>query len=459
LIIALLIPVIIGLFTPALLRMPLKSIVYCMALLMPAVVVFRAVYDWLYKDRRLVPSLLCYIHPLPAGIPVGTDLQKRTFPWATALLVGTNVLIFVLNSGTYSRAWVFLPHGDPAWPQSLASVFTSAFLHASPKHLLSNMVFMWCFGFALEPRIGSVRFLGLYFVCIALSKLFVVVAILWMNFHLGETRVALKDFHCLGASGAVSGLVGLFAVRCFFARIRITVPFLFLPFVSMPVRFNSLLLIGLYFALNVKGSLVQFVSGTRTNYLVHAGGYLAGVLIGYVMRLHVQAFKESLDVKALKLSRTPFRGKEAADQYAEILKHDERNPVALEYFLERYHAYDAARARAYFQRLLAVLIVDDFPAAVELFRAYYPAHMDALGGRELLRLGLHFYQNADIAKARRCLELASRQEGPWQARALFSLSLIYEALGSTDRARKIMAQVSRQFPDSPFQRAAVERLS
>ena len=194
------------------------------------------------------------------------------------------------------------------------------------------------------------------------------------------------------------------------------------PYFSVSVRLNGLILIGLFFARNIRGSVLQAEIFTRTDYWVHTGGYLTGMVIGYILRLHKDASKESVTDKALKLSQKPFREKDAADQYEEILKHSQ-NRIALNYMLERYHGYNPEKASPHFRSLMAVLIDDDFPSAVALFNTYFPAYVQDLGERELLRLGLHFYRNAALLKARRCLELVSQCDGPLKPKALFSLAL------------------------------------
>ena len=48
----------------------------------------------------------------------------------------------------------------------------------------------------------------------------------------------------------------------------------------------------------------------------------------------------------------------------------------------------------------------------------------------LLRFGLHFFNNADVQKARTCLEMASEKEGVWQAKAMITLGQTFKGLGN-----------------------------
>ena len=101
--------------------------------------------------------------------------------------IGTD---FLLHAGTYSPVYTDMQHGvfEP-W-----RMLTAALLHASPLHLIFNLLTLWVFGRALEPLLGSARFLALYIVA-ALG---------------GSLAVALlsPNTWVIGASGAVFGLFG-----------------------------------------------------------------------------------------------------------------------------------------------------------------------------------------------------------------------------------------------------------
>lgn len=455
LVLALLVPFIIGTTRPQLLRANMQAFVTGMALLMPICLLMRAFYDWLFGSRPLWLALLRSVHPFPDKIPIGTDLSYRSFPLVTILLVVFNAIIYYRVPYSSAQMGMFMPYGDPSWLQIGLSVFTSAFLHGSQRHLLFNMLFLWIFGNAVEQRVGSVRFAALYMLLVVASNL-IMAALFFM--HPPEIVQDFSKLHSCGASGAISGVMGLFAVRCFFARIRYTVPFLFIPHLSVPVRMHALVLIGFFFALDVHGYKLLYLGKTHVNYWAHVGGYLAGMAMGYLLGLHREASSDSIGEKARVLARDQFRRVEAAERYREILENDPRDLTALTFLLEYSRTFDEHLAASYYRRLMTVFIDSGMPRAAELYRTSPPIYAGELGGGQLLRLGLHFKRNADLLNARRCLEKATHQDGPWEAKAMLLLSEVFDAMGSCDRCRSILREICRRFPDSGFAREAAGRL-
>jgi membrane associated rhomboid family serine protease len=451
------IPVFIGLLEPSWLR-SLRGVIVLVVLMVPAFFVFRFYNDWILKDKPLLQALWDNIRPLPAGLVYGTDLKKYSFAWATATLVFVNSYLFFMLPQSIVREAVFLPYGDPSVIQTIASFFTSAFLHASFWHLAGNMVFLWTFGATVEPRIGSRNFIVIYFLCIVTSNFLVLVLLHIQNIFL-ESAIATKDFHSLGASGAIAGVMGIFVVRCFFARVTVNLPFAFFPIFSMPFRIQGTFLIGFFFAMDLSGSMVQYSgsSHSRTNFWAHVGGYLGGFCLGYLMKLHKAASKEAVHVKAERVRQEPYHTKEATRLYQDILQQNPEDVAALEYFLEL-NKYNPEKAQAYYVRLVEVLANKDFPKAPELFEDHYPNWISGLSGEVLLRLGSHFRQTAKLAKARLCFEFSSEKEGPWQAKALLSLGRTFEDIGNRDMAKKMFKDIIIRFPNTPFQEQAQERL-
>ncbi|MCF8111357.1 MAG: rhomboid family intramembrane serine protease [Desulfobacteraceae bacterium] len=257
LLIALFLPVFLGLFNPAGVADLLYWLVVIIAVTTPPFILYRIVSEWRSGENGLVSALLKYIRPLPMGLVYRTDLKIRQRPDATICLILANAVIYFLVPTDLVKHFAFFPAGDPGIARILVSVFTSTFLHGSIYHLLINMVFLWVFGSVLEARIKTGRFLLVYFFSIAASNL---MFFCLLFFHLGFADISsgLTQFHSIGASGAVAGVMGAFAVRCFFARLSVTLPFLFLPFLSVAFRVQAAVLIALFFAADIAGSVHQF---------------------------------------------------------------------------------------------------------------------------------------------------------------------------------------------------------
>jgi membrane associated rhomboid family serine protease len=454
---AVLLPALIGLLKPELIG-NLVSLIYLLALCLPPYILARIIYDWTRNERSLIGSILQYVRPLPPGLVFGADLKKYAFPWVTTGLVLINGILFFGVPKELKDIFVFFPHGDPGVVQVFISVFTSAFLHADLWHYLGNMLFLWAFGSTVEPRIGSSRYLLVYFLCIVTSKIIVFTLLSIKSIQLDSPAI-MENFHSLGASGAVAGVMGIFVVRCYFARVSVSFPFLFIPFLSLSLRVQGTLLISLFFAKDIAGSVAQYdFDHVRVNYWSHMGGYLGGFVLGYLFKLHRAASEEAVKVKAQRLDAKPYHKKEAIRLYNDILNDEPENETALRFFLSL-RKFDPEKAQLYYVRLMQVLIKKDLSQAVELFREYFPKFMNVLPGQVLLRLGAHFYQSADLKRAQPCLELAAAKEGPWQAKAMLSLGRLFENTGSLERAIILFKEVALKFPDSPFEKMALDKLA
>jgi membrane associated rhomboid family serine protease len=152
---------------------------------------------------------------------------------------------------------------DKPWSELLVRSFTHMFLHGSGFHLLSNLWFLWIFGDNVEDRLGHRRFLVFYVLCGLAALAAQVVA---------EPRSTLP---MIGASGAISGVLGAYLVYYPTASILTLVPFGFVPLlVQMPAMFFLLYWAGLQLLMGLADGGQSGVA-----FWAHAGGFVAGVLL------------------------------------------------------------------------------------------------------------------------------------------------------------------------------------
>ena len=138
---------------------------------------------------------------------------------------------------------------------------TSAFLHGSTSHLLGNMLFLFLFGFSVELALGRGLYLSFYLLgAVGASAL-------------AAWAYAGKGSYGLGASGAVSALMGMYAVMYRLRRIRFFYQLLFyFNYVTAP----ALILLPAWIANEL---LQHFVGGQGIAYMAHLGGLLTGALL------------------------------------------------------------------------------------------------------------------------------------------------------------------------------------
>lgn len=135
--------------------------------------------------------------------------------------------------------------------------------------------------------------------------------------------------------------------------------------------------------------------------------------------------------------------------YLTVLEKEPKNIKALEHLLS-VSRYNDEKSGYYYRLLMEVFFVEDFPRAVVLFDEYFPAHVDALPSKILLRLGRYFYKNNGQSKAMFCLECAAERGDPLQAKALTFLADSYVAIDNMAMANKVWKTIIGKFPGTPF---------
>jgi rhomboid family protein len=149
------------------------------------------------------------------------------------------------------------------------SVLWSMFLHAGWLHLLGNMLFLVVFGNNIEDRMRRLPFLIFY------------LAAGYIAAYGFAAAFATSTQPLIGASGAISGVLGAYIVLYPRARVWSLVPFLFF----IPVRTPAWLVLGLWFGLQwVYSAGIATPGAGSVAYLAHVFGFLFGVLVGFAMR-------------------------------------------------------------------------------------------------------------------------------------------------------------------------------
>jgi len=147
-------------------------------------------------------------------LPVATDAAVRSRPWATLALVAANLVAFGAVLGIRGNPGTMYALAFKAVDPTVWTAISSLFVHGGVLQLLGNMIVLSLFGPALEARLGAFRYVTGYLVCGWLSNLAQAAAVLQWTPELSAIPIA-------GSDGAVSGILGIFAVRLSFARLRL----------------------------------------------------------------------------------------------------------------------------------------------------------------------------------------------------------------------------------------------
>lgn len=461
LIIGFVMPIVIGLvpvfYKPLLFC--IKIIFLLILLSIPPFILCKIIYDWSIGERTIISSILKYIRPIPSGLVYNSDLKKRNIPFATLFFILSNTYIFFVLPKYLYYDGAFPPFGISSPIHFGFSIISHAFLHADFFHLMGNMFFLWAFGSVVEPRIGSIKYLATYFLCIFISSLSGII-LLNLQFNNINSSTAFENYHSIGASGAISGIMALFVVRCFFARVTFSFPILFLPFLSMPLRLQGAFLVALFFMMDVRGSVWQYnLEGNNINYWSHIGGYICGFIFGYLMKFHKAAAEESVYIKAERLASSEFNTEKALYTYGQLIAKEPENETALLYSFKKYQLSNIEKATEYFCKLLEIYTQRNMPKAIALVDECFPKFMNSLPGDVLLKIGVYYFRKNDLKKARICLKLAKNQDGPWQAKAMLKLSDIYLSMDVSERAISLLNSVMSKYPNTSFHEHAKFKLS
>jgi membrane associated rhomboid family serine protease len=297
---AVILPTLIGLFKPGWLDI-VGELFFWAAFFTVPIVVVGIVYTWTRSEDSILNIIGRFVRPIPPGMIYGSDLKTTGLPKVTIGLILANAFLYTYVPLDIVVHLCLLPKELPSLPHLLATTVTCAFFHANFSHLFGNMVFLWALGATLESRLGPERFAAAYLACTLICN-FVCLNLLLFQVWLDNDPDLQNTFHSLGASGAIAGLMGLFVIRCHFARLSLSLPILFNPIFSVPVRINGLLLIGIFFAMDLSGS-IEMLAGDegRINYWAHLGGFAGGLAVAFAFGLHKDAEPEAQQAKAARL--------------------------------------------------------------------------------------------------------------------------------------------------------------
>jgi membrane associated rhomboid family serine protease len=225
-------------------------------------------------------------------LPIGDEnVQGRGWAVVTLVLIAINVLVFVLlqlPSEAFTYGWsvvpaeitsgediirrVEVPGGSFMLEDSPNPVYitllSSMFMHGGWLHLAGNMLFLWIFGDNVEHTVGAIPFVIFYLIAGLIGSL---------------AQIAIDSdslIPSLGASGAISGVLGAYIVLFPTNRVQVV-------FGTVATWVPALVVIGLWALLQFINGLGQIWVSEETGgvaYMAHIGGFVAGVIAGFLFR-------------------------------------------------------------------------------------------------------------------------------------------------------------------------------
>jgi len=267
-------------------------------------------------------------------LPIGDTPNPSGTPVVTYFLIGLNVVIFALITLPLSGQApdlnnpllldylgilgvdegippeVILEHisaydlivfeyGFRPAAASALTLFSAMFLHAGFMHLFGNMLFLWIYGDNVEHRLGRGRFLIAYLATGIASTLF------FSLFTLGS------QIPMIGASGAISGVLGLYFI--WFKRNQIKVFIFFFPFIMTTVMIPARFVLGFYLIVdNLLPFMMTTSGGGGVAHGAHIGGFLAGTALAVGLD-RIPGWRKVQKIRKTPVDESPQQRRAEAD--------------------------------------------------------------------------------------------------------------------------------------------------
>jgi len=211
-------------------------------------------------------------------IPVRDDIRTRETPVVNYLLITVNVLVFLLmfsmsdtSLDAFFNQHAMIPANYTDGSVSFGDVmdiFTSMFMHAGLAHIGGNMLYLWIFGDNVEDRMGHGRYLIFYLVGGLVADL--------AHFLIDP----YSPIPTVGASGAISAVLGAYLVYFPGSQIATFVPLPFGRFYKMTML-PAAVVLGFWFVFQLFDGVAALGGADVGGVAVwaHIGGFVAGMVL------------------------------------------------------------------------------------------------------------------------------------------------------------------------------------
>lgn len=209
-------------------------------------------------------------------IPIADESPRRYIPVVNYLIIAANILVYfyqpvdLQSKRLFFNSFGLVPSNVTHFQGDLyiyGTLFSSMFLHADLWHLLGNMLYLWIFGDNIEYVLGHIRYFVFYIVVGAGAALMQVI-------FFPESQIPM-----IGASGAISGVLGAYLLK--FPRNRVSILFFFFIIIRV-IKVPAVLAISLWvlFQLyNIYFSDRATLGQGGVAWFAHLGGFLSGFIL------------------------------------------------------------------------------------------------------------------------------------------------------------------------------------
>lgn len=384
-------------------------------------------------------------------------LADKDFPVATYTLIVFNLLLYVALTGAIKEE-VFRDFALVPSRTGLFQMFTSFFLHSSIPHLAQNMLFLWLFGQRVEKALGSVEFF-LFYIGSGFAA-----SIMHLSIVFAFMPPEARSQPALGASGAIAGVLGVYAIRFYMDRFQ-------LGSLHLPA---SIVLLGWLMMQVVLGFTALYVTRlsvgpfaldlSAVGYWAHLGGFIFGMGFAQISQLGLEAQKEYLISDAQDSFR---RGTllDVARDFEELLAVDPDDPFAYAELGRTWALLgDPEQSLPYYDKAIRLYLKEQrTDLAIERFRELRATWPDMLIEPKLhFRMGCKLEDLGDYEEAIEVLQLlcqAPRRTAESEMAALRIGEIQLTRLRRPDFAAATFKRFLNAFPDSEWRHFAEQSLA
>lgn len=220
------------------------------------------------------------------------DLNKPLkTPHVNRLILIANVIIFVVywlsNNNIYFKKelaeviennFAMIPN-DIIHGRRIYTLFTSMFMHGGWIHLLGNMLFLFIFGDNVESVFGHFGYLIFYFICGLAAAFAHIISILYLPLFINGVNTSSLVRGVVGASGAISGVLGAYFVLYPKSKVLTLVSYFILPI-------PAFIFLGYWFVMQWVFGI--FDIGGDVAYWAHIGGFITGMFLASTFGLKMK---------------------------------------------------------------------------------------------------------------------------------------------------------------------------
>ncbi|MCX8118165.1 MAG: rhomboid family intramembrane serine protease [Desulfobacterota bacterium] len=388
-------------------------------------------------------------------IPVGTNLRLKRLPWVTLAIFFLNSAIHLLQGQfdhemDFSIENIFLHVPGEFQPWTL---ITAAFFHADILHLLFNSLYLLVFGPFVEDKLGWKDYLFLY---------------LWTGWIASWVEGVMHALFMrdqlfvrgLGASGAISGVMGIYLYRCYYSKVKLLVNLI----IPIGIRIPAYLLLPFWFLQDFLGGIEKLQGiGSNIGFWAHVGGFLAGFGASAYLGFGAPIHRERLEfVAESALDRFSGYG-EGIEALETLLSKDPQNP---EHHLHLARAKTRWRAseegRVHYEQAIRLFLKDRPEQAVEAFVEFYGKYFRLLEPPVQVRLSLLLektHPDLSAITLQSLIDTYPSNDLSMEEAHLHLARIYRRSLKRADLARRVYERFLERFPESEHRQFVIKNLS